>query len=125
MSDEIKETIVIAADANGGISPCPNEEDQEGLGAHPQGVSNTPVITSNPNQGRCIEAIVDYLKVVFLYPYEESEPETMKYWNEALDALLIDTSVPEGSDTPKGADGTTDLSGAEAKKSFFYDEEGW
>ncbi len=41
------------------------------------------------------------------------------------DALLIDTSVPEGSDTPKGADGTTDLSGAEAKKSFFYDEEGW
>lgn len=41
------------------------------------------------------------------------------------DALLIDTSVPEGSDTPKGADGTTDLSGAEAKKSFFYDEDSW
>lgn len=41
------------------------------------------------------------------------------------DALLIDTSVPEGKATTKGADGTTDLSGAEAKKSFFYDEDSW
>lgn len=41
------------------------------------------------------------------------------------DALLIDTSVPEGKATIKGADGTTDLSGAEAKKSFFYDEDSW
>ena len=41
------------------------------------------------------------------------------------DALLIDTSVPEGSDTPKGPDGSTDLSGAEAKESFYNEEEGW
>ena len=90
MQDETKETIVTVADANGGVSPCAEEDAQKRLGAHPQGVSNTPVITSDPNQGRCVEAIVDYLKVVFLYPFEEHEPETMKYWNDALDALLVD-----------------------------------
>lgn len=90
MSDETKENNVIAADANGGVSPCPNEGNQEGLGAHPQGVSNTPVIPSIPLSARHVDCIVDYLKVVFLYPFDEFEPETMKYWNQSLDALLVD-----------------------------------
>lgn len=43
----------------------------------------------------------------------------------ALDAerLLISTSVPVGALAPKSSDGSTDLSGSEAKTSFTNDDE--
>ena len=37
--------------------------------------------------------------------------------------LLIDTSVPQGSDMPKSGDGSTDVSGAEAKQGLEWSDD--
>lgn len=80
------ENNVIAADANGGISAHSaqdNNQGQERVSA--EGVSNTPVIPY-----KAITVCIDYLKVVFPYPYEEYEPEIRAWWDSVLNALYVD-----------------------------------
>ena len=53
-----------------------------------RGVSNTPVTALNSNKH--VEVRIDYLKVRFDFPFDEYEPEVMQWWDDVLDAFLID-----------------------------------
>ena len=90
MNNEEIKNIVSAADVTGGISACASQEGNQGC-VSAQGVSNTPANTSNEErQLQTVDAIIDYLKIVFVFPYDEYLPEAMEWWDRVLDALLVD-----------------------------------
>lgn len=64
------------------------KEDAPSASEGAQGLSNTPAIPYNVI--RHIETIIDYLKVTFLYPRNDGDPDFRKYWDSVLDALLVD-----------------------------------